>query len=149
MEVWACQVIGLGIIGKMKKVFQLLTDKDWGPCVEYLLNLRGKAKLTVTIQKYRKRRSTTANAYYWSVIIPTLAEHFGYRANDMHTAILGTYVGWEKRQFRNHAIFTPRRTSTTPDTMDTMDFSGLIQTGQQIAAEEGLILGDINDDQIA
>jgi|SRR3990167_840455 len=127
----------------MKKVFQLLANTDWEPCLEYLLNLRERyVKLTLTIQPYRKKRSTTANAYYWSIIIPSLAEHFGYRANDMHTALLGTYVGWEERQFRNHTIFTPRRTSTTPDTMDTTDFSGLIQTGQQIAAEEGIILPD-------
>ena len=126
----------------MKKVFNLLTDSDWNPFLDYLLNLRDKGKLTVTIQKYRKKRSLNANAYYWSVCIPTLAEHFGYLHEEMHTAILGTYTGWEERTFRGHTLFTPRRTSTTPEVMDTMDFQGLIQTAQQIAAEEGLILPD-------
>ena len=126
----------------MKKVFNLLTDSDWNPFLDYLLNLRDKGKLTVTIHKYRKKRSLTANAYYWSVCVPTLAEHYGYRTDEMHTVLLGTYTGWEQRIFRGHAIYMPRRTSTTPEVMDTMDFQGLIQTAQQIAAEEGLILPD-------
>ena len=110
--------------------------------MDYLLNLRGKGKLTVTIQKYRKKRSLNANAYYWSVCIPVLSEHFGYRPDDMHIAVLGTYVGWEQRHFRGQDLYMPRRTSTTPEVMDTMDFQGLIQTAQQIAAEEGILLPD-------
>ena len=126
----------------MKKSFNLLADQDWQPFLDYLLGLRGKSKLTVTIQKYRKKRSLNANAYYWSVCVPALADHLGYRLQDMHTAILGEYVGWEQRYFRGNLLHVPRRTSTTPDTMDTMDFQGLIQTAQQIAAEEGIILPD-------
>ena len=126
----------------MKKVINLLTDSDWNHFLDYLLNLRGKGKLTVTIQKYRKKRSLTANAYYWGVIVETLAQHFGYRPDEMHMALLGAYTGWETRVFRGHEITVPRRTSTTPETMDTMDFQGLIQTAQQIAAEEGIILED-------
>lgn len=126
----------------MKKSFNLLTESDWSPFLNYLLGLRGKGKLTVTVQKYRKKRSLTANAYYWTVCIPPLADHFGNRPNDMHRDILGEYVGWESYTVRGKTLFRPRRTSTTPDTMETMDFSGLIQTAQQIAAEEGIILPD-------
>ena len=124
----------------MKKVFNLHFPDDWFACIEYIKALRSGVKYTVTIQKYRKKRSLNANAYYWSVCIPALAEHLGYRIQDMHTAILGEYVGWEQRNFRGHLLHVPRRTSTTPEVMDTMDFQGLIQTAQQIAAEEGLIL---------
>ena len=126
----------------MKKVFNLLTDSDWTPFLDYLLNLKGKGKYNVTIQGYKKKRSLSANAYYWGAIIPTLAEHFGYRPQEMHIAILGSYTGWDKREFRGQVLFIPRRTSTTPEVMDTMDFQGLIQTAQQIAAEEGIILLD-------
>ena len=126
----------------MKKVFNLLTDSDWNPFLDYLLNLRGKGKLTVTIQKYRKKRSLNANAYYWSVCIPALSEHFGYRTEEMHNAILGTYVGWEQRNFRGRVLYAPKRTTTTPEVMDTMDFQALIQTAQQIGAEEGIIFPD-------
>ena len=136
----------------MKKSFNLFTVSDWLQFLQYVLNLNegkypwievpNKLKLTVTIQKYRKKRSLTANAYYWSVCIPTLAEYFGYRNDEMHTAILGTYTGWEERIFRGHTLFVPRRTSTTPEVMDTMDFAALIQTAQQIGAEEGIIFPD-------
>ena len=126
----------------VKKVFNLLIDSDWNPFLDYLLNLRGKGKYNVTIQNYRKRRSLSANAYYWGAIIPTLAEHFGYRNDEMHSVLLGTYTGWEQRNFRGQTLFVPRRTSTTPETMDTTDFSGLIQTAQQIGAEEGIIFPD-------
>ena len=126
----------------MKKSFRLLSDSDWEPFLDFLLNMRGKARLTVTVQTYRKKRSLSANAYYWSVCIPTLAEHFGYRPEEMHTVLLGTYVGWDERKFRDQTLFVPHRTSTSPEIMDTMDFQGLIQTAQQIAAEEGLILID-------
>ena len=127
----------------MKKVFNLLNQSsrdlfyDW--ITQQLVN---ETKLTVTVEKYRKKRSLTANAYYWSVCIPSLGEHFGYTTDDMHTMVLGTYVGWEQRNFRGQILYVPRRTSTTPETMDTMDFQGLIQTAQQLAAEEGLILPD-------
>lgn len=130
----------------MKKVFNLFSENDWSACFDYLLNLRGKGRLTVTIDKYRNKRSTSANAYYWSVCIPALSEHFGYRADEMHTVLLGTYTGWEERNFRGMALRVPRRTSTTPEVMDTMDFMGLIQTAQQIAAEEGIILPDQETD---
>lgn len=133
----------------MKKRFDLMSEKDWPPFLDYLLNLRGKARITVVIDKYRKKRSLNANSFYWGVCIPTLAEHFGYRPQEMHMAILGAYTGWETRTFQGHAFIVPRRTSTTPDTMDTTDFSGLIQTAQQIAAEEGIILGDMDDNQAA
>ena len=137
-----CQVIGLGIIGKMKKVFQLLTDADWEPCLEYLLNLRGKAKLTVTVQKYKKKRSTELNKFYWACVITPLSESLGYTPAEMHDELLGAYYGWEIRDFRGHQREYPRRRTTSPETADTMDFMGLIQTGQQIAASLGVHLPD-------
>ena len=135
-----CQVIGLGIIGKMKKIFQLLTDKDWEPCLEYLLNLRGKAKLTVTIQKYRKRRSTEFNNFYWGACVTPLAEHCGYRKEEMHQILMMGYYGVEQREFNGKKYDFPRRTTTTPDTVDSLDFKGLSDYAMQIAAELGVII---------
>ena len=129
----------------MTKTFNLLKDSDWSDFLDWFLPLRDKGKLTVTVELYRKRRSLDANAYYWSVIIPSLADHYGYRRDEMHQVLLGTYTGWESRTFRGQQIYVPRRTSTTPDIMDTMDFQGLIQTAQQIAAEENIILPDLKD----
>ena len=126
----------------MKKTFSLLTEKDWEPCLDYLLNLRGKTRLTVTVEKYRKKRSLDANRYYWSCIVEPLAEHTGFTRDEMHDELLGSYYGWETRSVRGHQRDFPRRRTTSPETADTMDFMGLIQTGQQIAAELGVILPD-------
>ena len=126
----------------MKKVFNLLTDSDWNHFLDYLLNLRGKGKLTVTIQKYRKKRSQDANAYYWACVVQPLAEHTGYTPNEMHDELLGTYYGWEQRTIKGHTREYPRRRSTTPQVADTLDFMGLIQTGQAVAAELGVRLPD-------
>ena len=126
----------------MKKVFNLLTDSDWNPFLDYLLNLRGKGNLTITIQKYRKKRSLDANAFYWSCVVNPLSEHTGYTEKEMHDEILGAYVGWEIRTIGGHTRDYPRRRTTAPDVMDTTDFSGLIQTGQRMAAELGVTLPD-------
>ena len=126
----------------MKKSFSLLTEKDWEPCLDYLLALRGKTRLIVTIEKYRKKRSLDANRYYWSCVVEPLAEHIGYTRDEMHDELLGSYYGWETREVRGHQRDFPRRRTTSPEIADTMDFMGLIQTGQQIAAELGVILPD-------
>ena len=126
----------------MKKTFNLLSESDWDPFLDYLLNLRGKARLTVTVQKYRKKRSKDANRYYFGCVVKGLSDYTGYTEAEMHDEILGTYVGWETRVVNGHSRDYPRRRSTTPDVMETMDFQGLIMTGQRMAAELGVRLPD-------
>lgn len=126
----------------MKKSFNLIADKDWEPCLDYLLNLRGKTRLTIIVQKYRKKRSMTANAYYWACIVTPLAEHCGYTMDEMHDILLRGYYGTEIKEFHGLQVYVPRRRSTTPETADTIDFMGLTQHGQQIAAELGVRLPD-------
>lgn len=125
------------------KHWHLRATGDWSPFMVDLMKYRdAEESITVTVTPYQKRRSTQANAYYWSMCIPMLSEHFGYRPDEMHTVLLGTYTGWEERKFRDKTIYIPRRTSTSPDVMTVLDFNGLIETAQQIAAEEGIILPD-------
>jgi len=125
------------------KQWDITKPSDWEPFLVTLMRYRdAESKITVTVKPYRKRRSLQANAYYWSVCIPPLAEHFGYRPDEQHMVLLGTYTGWEARTFRGQTVYVPRRTTTTPETMTSIDFQGLIQTAQQIAAEEGIILRD-------
>lgn len=41
--------------------------------------------LDITIKKHKTKRSNEQNAYYWGVVIPILADHFGHdNAEDMH-----------------------------------------------------------------
>jgi len=96
----------------------------------------------IRVKQWRRARSLQANAYYWSVVVPALADHCGYNEGQMHEELLGAYVGWEDRTVLGHTRAYPRRTTTTPETMDVVDFQGLIQTGQRIAAELGVVLPD-------
>ncbi len=128
----------------MKKVrFDLTKETQWKDFLDRLLTWRDKqARLTVTVQKYAKKRSTDANRYYWGVVVNTLAEATGYTPAEMHDEILGAYAGWEARNINGHVREFPRRRSTYPEVMETMDFQSLIQTGQGIAAQLGVVLPD-------
>lgn len=128
----------------MKKLrFDLTKDSQWKDFLDRLLTWRDKqVRLTVTVQKYAKKRSLPANRYYWSVVVNPLAEATGYTPAEMHDEILGAYSGWETRNINGHVREFPRRRSTQPETMETMDFMGLIETGQRIAAELGVMLPD-------
>src|SRR3990167_4359248 len=123
--------------------FALRDAPAWRECVDFLLALRDKGgRWEVRVKPWRKKRGNDANRYYWGVIVRALAQHCGYTEGEMHDEILGAYVGWEKREVRGHVREFPRRRSTSPETMETMDFQGLILTGQQIAAELGIRLPD-------
>jgi hypothetical protein len=126
----------------MKKSFPYRNAQEWQTCLDYLLSIRDTGKYRVTVEKYRKKRSLDANRYYWSCVVTPLAEHTGFTREEMHEELLGSYYGWETKSIRGHQRDFPRRRSTSPETADTMDFMGLIQTGQQIAAELGIILPD-------
>ena len=104
--------------------------------------IAGKPAMEVTIRPYRGKRSSDANRFYWGYVVNPMARETGYSPAEMHEEILGAYAGWEMREVRGHVREFPRRTSTTPATMEKMDFAGLIETGQRIAAELGIRLPD-------
>lgn len=42
-------------------------------------------KLDITIRKQKTKRSNLQNSYYWGVVVPILADHFGHdNPDDMH-----------------------------------------------------------------
>lgn len=92
-------------------------------------------RYSIEIEKYEKRRSLTANAYYWAFVVTPIAHHCGYTPEQMHDEILGSYFGWEEREFRGRKKTVPRRRSSK---LTTMEFQDLIHHGQQIAAELGI-----------
>lgn len=44
-------------------------------------------KVTLTLEEYKRNRSKSQNAYYWSVIVEILRHEFGYSADEMHDAL--------------------------------------------------------------
>ena len=125
------------------KTFNLCRDQDWQFFLDWLLPYRDKqTRLTVKVSNYKKRRSNDINAFYWTCVVTPLSEFTGFTVPEMHDEILGAYTGWETRTIHGHTREYPRRRSTFPETMETVDFMGLIQTGQAIAADLGVILPD-------
>ena len=123
--------------------FVLRDLSSWRECLDYLMALRDKGgRFDVRIKPYSKKRSTSANAFYWAVVVKTLSDHTGYTPAEVHDEILGAWVGWEQRSINGHVREFPRRRTTSPETMETMDFAGMIETGQRIAAELGVAIPD-------
>ncbi len=128
----------------MKQHFDLLTDADYGALFERLCAWRDKkVRLSIDIKPYAKKRSTEANRYYWGVVVKELAAFTGYSPAEMHDELLGAWCGWETRTVRGHPREFPRRRSTFPETMETLDFAGLIETGMKIAAELGCAIPEM------
>lgn len=106
-------------------------------CIEFINSLpAGKWRIEITQEK--KRRSTQANSYWWSAIVTPMAQHLGYTPDEMHRELCGSFFGWEQKEFRGRKFAVPRRTTTTPDTLDIMTFAELIHHGHNIAAEYGV-----------
>lgn len=51
----------------------------------WVATFKDGTNVDVVIRKHRKKRTTLQNSYYWAVVIPILANHFGHdNAEDMH-----------------------------------------------------------------
>ena len=53
---------------------------------ERLIKFEGK-KITLSINRYTKRRSINQNNYYWGAIIPLIADQVGMVDEDVHDAL--------------------------------------------------------------
>ena len=126
----------------MTKTFHLLKDSDWSLFLDWFLPLRGKGKLTIKAETYRKKRTSEANRYYFGVCVQVMAKELGYRVDEMHDVLLMGYFGTEEREFRGKKYLFPKRRTTSPDIISSFEFQGLVQYAQQIAAELNISLPD-------
>jgi hypothetical protein len=53
---------------------------------ENCLILEGKEG-TIVMKRKSNHKTHPQNKYYWAVVIPILADHFGYTSAEMHSAI--------------------------------------------------------------
>lgn len=131
----------------MKEQTYLIKTKEVrSDAAKAVLAITGEPLCEVVIRRHKKRRSGDANSFYWACVVEPLANFIGYTKDEMHEELLGIYFGWETREFKGHKREYPRRTTTTPDTLETMEFKGLIETGQRIAAELGVRLPDESEE---
>lgn len=124
-------------------LYRLTDDRAAAKVVERILNdVPHDGRFEVVVREYRKRRSTEANRYYFGVCVQTLGHILGYRVDEMHDVLLMGYFGTETKEFRGKTYQFPKRRTTSPETISSLEFQGLIQYAQQVAAEMGIALPD-------
>jgi hypothetical protein len=131
--------------------FLLKVRKDVMPAIDGLTNYlttivclsddpKENTPIEIIVRPYKKKRSLSANNFYWSSVVEPLAEHLGFSKGQMHEELLCDYYGYDLVIYRGREVKVPKRRTTSPETTDSYDFVGLTQLGQQIAAEQGIII---------
>ena len=87
-------------------------------------------RVELQMRKFRKKRTLPQNAFYFGVLVPTLAEHIGLDVDEMHEQL--------KRHFLSERIDEnfARVKSTTE--LSTEEFSRYMEDCQRLAAEYGV-----------
>jgi hypothetical protein len=99
----------------------------------YITRFEGD-EVEVTVRKRRSRRSEQQNGYYWSVVIPLMAEHCGYTRDEMHEAIKAKFLGQEDQSRGLLRIGSTAR-------LNTLEFADLVDRVILWAAHElGVII---------
>lgn len=115
--------------GTIHKGRLVLDDKDGFKLhIDTLGNNKDKTqRVTVTLCKFRKARSTNQNSYYHGVIVRMLADELGYTDEEMHEAIK-----WQFLQKKGAKIPTVRSTSD----LSTVEFEDLMSRIRTWASSE-------------
>lgn len=105
----------------------------------YLSKLAGQP-VTITVSKAKSKRSRNANAYWWGVVIPCIADSLGYLPYEheaVHDAVVRQIIG-----LRPGADPRLQIRQSTHD-MDKEDFGVLIEATVIWAATElGIVIPD-------
>lgn len=81
-------------------------------------------RVEVIVRKERKNRSLNQNAYYWAVIIQTLADEFGYDPEEMHEILLAE----KSREYGDNPLAPPRiKRSSSMSTVEAEEYYGRVR----------------------
>lgn len=98
---------------------------------QHLAKLSGKS-VEVTVRRFRSKRSNEANRYYWGVVVPLLAEEFGYEKEEMHEVLAMHFL-----RIDNCPVTGAPRRQRTPD-CDTSQFALYVDACIRLGAEHGV-----------
>lgn len=96
----------------------------------YLHSLRGEVE--VIVRKWKKRRSSKQNNYYWGAVIPILCESFGYSDEEMHEALKWLFLRNRERE----KLPTVKSTAS----LSTIEFNNYIDKIILWAGEQGIVI---------
>jgi hypothetical protein len=100
-----------------------------------LARFEGK-EIALRLTRWRKQRSLQANAYYWGVVIPLLAEHCGYDSEEMHDALKHRFL--RDREHEKDGLALVRSSAE----LDTAAFSEYVENCRRLAAELHVVIPD-------
>jgi CRISPR/Cas system CSM-associated protein Csm2 small subunit len=101
--------------------------------VQFIAKLEG-ARIIVTIEKWRGRRSDQANRFYWGAVVDAISEHTGYEKSEVHS-ILGMMFLLAEKDGRKYVRSTA--------TLNTAEFSEFLDRVIRWAAMElGVVISD-------
>jgi len=103
--------------------------------LEPMLQLEG---ITVTVEKYRKKRTLPQNSRYWA-IVSALGKHVGCTSDQMHDEVLCAHFGYEYKEWQGEHIKVPLKRSSD---LVTTDFSELMDVAERWAVAEGVFWED-------
>lgn len=119
-----------------------------------LAALDGKEAWSVTIKRYRKPRTTVANAYLWSGVYTALVRELGFTAEDWHEEMCIRYFGMVKKKKPGGEFISPWRTTTTDemgerDVLSGAPFWDFIEFVRRQAAEAGVYCPEPNERDVS
>jgi hypothetical protein len=120
---------------KVKDGQIVFNDKDF--IAAHLKRLEGKA-VFVSVEPMHGRRSLQQNAYYWGVIVKTLANELGYLPDDMHEIL--KYKFNPKQAFIEGKEMTYGGSTRVLSTLEFRNYNDAIKTWA--ASELGIYIPD-------
>lgn len=91
-----------------------------------------KDGLAVRVTVKRKRRSARANAYYWAVVVPMVADHTGFTEEETHEALKALHLGREVKDLAGREIVCTKSSAT----LDSKEFGEYVDRCIAFAATE-------------
>lgn len=85
----------------------------------YISGIKADTRIEITIKPYKRKRSDQQNRFYWGVVVPILANHFGYTKDEMHDALR-----WEFLRREGEGPTTARSTTS----LTTVEFIAYIDS---------------------
>ena len=94
-----------------------MLDRERASFLRWVSTFKNGQKLELVVRKWKEKRTEDQNRYYWGVVIPILADHFGHDTPEaMHEDL--------KREFNpvQSRIDPGKTVGGTTTTLSTVDF---------------------------
>ena len=70
-----------------------------------------EGNVVVTVEKLQSKRSLNQNAYYWGVVLPTIAESTGHAVDELHEIFKRMFIKKQKVVYRQKEMLVAASTT--------------------------------------